>query len=217
VRPTHRDPTMIPHVDGVRRVPVTDQMHSLLPLLAGTADASSAELRERAEGQATISHIQMMILENLFPAPNVMVEPVKLERFLHQHGDLLPRFRREVEARTDEIFNLARPWQQRRALDRLEAEFQEAIQEVEAYMSESKLGRILRSPWVALVGLIPGLNSLTTGATAAAELALPAQPRVRSPLAYAAFVSAELSPSQRRPRVIQNGAASLLAVASESI
>jgi hypothetical protein len=79
------------------------------------------------------------------------VEPVKLERFLHQHGDLLPRFRREVVARTDEIFNLETPWQQRRALDRLESEFQEAAREVEAYMSESKLGRILRSPWVALI------------------------------------------------------------------
>ena len=211
--PTSRDYT-IPHVDGVRRVPVTDKMHSLIPLLSGTTEATGLELKERAEGQVAVGRVQMMVIEKLFPAPTVTVDPGNLERFRQRHGELLPRFRRNVEGRIDEIFNLEHDWQQRRALDRLESEFQEAIQEVEAYMSESRLGRILRSPWCALLGLIPALNAVTQGAAAGAEIALPEEHMARSPLAYAAFASAELTPNQTRPRVIQNEATALLILAN---
>jgi hypothetical protein len=216
VLPMPRDPSMVPRVDDVRRVPLTDQMHSLLPLLAGTAEATSAELRERAEGQARVGHIQMVVLKKLFPGPSATVEPEKLERFLRRHGDLLPNFRREVEKRVDEIFNQVEAWQQRRVYDRLESEFQDAIQQVEAYMSESRFGRILRSPWCALVGVIPGLGAPTQAAAAAAEIALPAKPMPRSPLAYAAFASLELTQHQRQPRVIRDEAASLILLASEA-
>lgn len=211
-----RDQTMVPHVDGVRRVPVTDQMHSLLPLLAGTSEVISAKLRERSEGQAAVGQVQMMVLEHLFPAPATAIDPERLERFMRRHGDLLPSFRREVEARVDEIFNQEQPSMRLRILDRLESEFQETIQQVEAYMSESRFGRILRSPWCALVGsMVPFVNTLAQGATAGAQIAFPAQPRARSPLAYAAFAYVELSPDQRAPRVIQNETNSLIALTSE--
>ena len=209
--PTTRDRTILPQVEEVRWVPVTDQAHSLLPLLSGTSEATTDELRERAEGQAKVRYVQMMVLENLFPAPTAEIEPEKLERFLRRHGDLLPSFRRAVEAKIDEIFNLESRWQQRRALDRLESEFQEAIQQVEAYLSESGFGKLLRSPWCVLIGLIiPGLDPVMRGAAAGADIALPRQPRVQSPLAYAAFASVELSLSDRRPRVIHNEANSLI-------
>jgi hypothetical protein len=211
----HAHVGVIPDGD-IRRVPITDQLHSLLPLLAGTMDESDSALRERAEGQAMIGRVQMMILENLFPAPTVTVPPIELDRFRHRHADLLPSFRREVEGRVDAIFNLTNRWEQRRALDRLESEFQEATEQVETYMSESHFGRIVRSSWWALLGVIPGLDHLVGSARAIVDAADPAPPAVRSPLAYAAFVSAELSRQEQQPRVMDSRTTPLLAAAFES-
>jgi hypothetical protein len=174
------------------------------------------ELRQRAEGYSRVSHIQLMVLERLFPGPTVAVDPDNLERFVRRHAELVPRFRRDVEARVDEIFKYEDLWQQRRALDRLESEFQDAIREVEAYMSESKFGRILRSPWCALIGLLSGHDLIARAAAASAEIILPSQPRPSSPLAYAAFASLELSPRQLHPRIIRNDSTSLLALTIES-
>ena len=199
--------------DRIRWVPVTDQAHSLLPLLAGTVEASNSALRERAEGQSMVGLVQMMVLERLFPAPLAPVPPSELEKFRHRHAGLLPEFRREVEARVDVIFNLRTDWEQRRALDRIESEFQDAIRQVEAYMSESRFGRLVRSRWWALLGLIPGLDRLAGGATVVANIADPAPAQVRSPFAYAAFASAKLSPRRSSLRMVGTGPNSLMNVA----
>ena len=87
----------------VRRVPITDELHSLLPLLGGTLDEEASTLNERAEGQAIIGRVQMMVLENLFPAPVTTIPPADLDRFRRRHAGLLPAFRREVEERVDEL------------------------------------------------------------------------------------------------------------------
>jgi hypothetical protein len=197
----------------VRRVPITDELHSLLPLLGGTSDEEDSTLNERAEGQAIIGRVQMMILENLFPAPVAAIPPAELDRFRRRHAGLLPAFRREVEGRVDEIFRLENRWEQRRVLDRLESELNEAIEQVESYMSESRMGRIVRSSWCGLLGLIPGLDRLVTGARAIADFADPQPAAVRSPLAYAAFLSAEVARREHRPRVLNNQSNTLLAAA----
>ena len=221
-QPGHEDPPVrgdrrkSPRIEDVRRLPITDTVHSLIPLLSGTVDATDTELRNRAEGQTRVGFVQMIILGKLFPAPISAVTPEDLERFRRRHGDLLPEFRRAVEERADAIFGLPSQWEQQRALDRLESEFQDTIEQVEAYMSESRFGRLLRSSWCMLLGSIPALNPWVTGAAAAAEIISPGQPRVRSPLAYAAFAAAELLPSQRRPRVIDRGASYLMNIASET-
>jgi hypothetical protein len=103
-RYTHAD--IVPDT-AVRRVPITDELHSLLPLLAGTLDEDDSILKERAEGQAIIGRVQMMVLENLFPAPVVAIPPEDIDRFRRRHAGLLPAFRREVEERVDTIFRLA--------------------------------------------------------------------------------------------------------------
>jgi hypothetical protein len=200
----------------VRRVPITDELHSLLPLLGGTSDEEDSTLNERAEGQAIIGRVQMMILENLFPAPVAAIPPAELDRFRRRHADLLPAFRREVEGRVDEIFRLENRWEQRRVLDRLESELNEAIEQVESYMSESRMGRIVRSSWCGLLGLIPGLDRLVTGARAIADFADPQPAAVRSPLAYAAFLSAEAARPEHRRRVLNNQSNTLLAAALRS-
>lgn len=213
-RPVRGD-QRIPHrLDDVRRVPITDQPHSLIPLLGNTVQATESELRARAEGQATVGIIQMMVLEKLFPAPAVAVAPHDLEEFKRRRGDLLLTFRREVEERVDAIYRLNTDWEKQRALDRLESDFEDAIEQVEAYMHESRLGRLLRSPWCVLVGLVPGFDAGTRAAAAISDIALPSAPRIRSPLAYAAFAAAELSPSQYRPRVLRQGAPSLMTMTS---
>jgi hypothetical protein len=197
----------------VRRVPITDELHSLLPLLAGSLDEDDSVLRERAEGLAIVGRIQMMVLENLFPAPVVAIPPTDIDRFRRRHAGLVPAFRREIEERVDTIFKLENRWEQRRALDRLESEFKEAIEQVESYMSESRFGRIVRSPWCGLLALIPGLDRLISGGRAIADVADPQPDAVRSPLAYAAFLSVEVARREHRPRVLENRANPLLTAA----
>lgn len=215
IRPVRGDPRILHRADDVRRVPITDQPHSLLPLLGNTVQATDSELRARAEGQTEVGHIQMMILKKLFPAPVTAVAPSDLERFKRRRGDLLSNFRREVEERVDTIFNLTRDWEQQRALDRLESDFEDAIEQVEAYMHESRFGRLLKSPWCVILGLIPGFDLGTRAAAAIADIALPSPQRIRSPLAYAAFANVELPPSQYRPRVLRQATPSLITMASE--
>lgn len=196
-----------------RRVPITDELHSLLPLLGGTVDEEDSTFSERAEGQAIIGKVQIMVLENLFPAPVVAIPPTDLDQFRRRHAGLLPAFRREVEERVDEIFRLDNRWEQRRVLDRLESELSDAIEQVESYMSESRFGRIVRSPWCGLLGFIPGLGRLVTGARTIADFADPQPAAVRSPLAYAAFLSAEVAHRDHRPRVLNNWSNSLVGAA----
>jgi hypothetical protein len=198
---------------AVRRVPITDELHSLLPLLAGTLDEDDAILKERAEGQAMIGRVQMMVLENLFPAPVVAIPPADIDRFRRRHAGLLPAFRREVEERVDVIFKLTDRWEQRRALDRLEFDFKEAIEQVERYMSESRFGKTARSPWCGLLAQIPVLGRIVSGARAIADVADPKPDAVRSPLAYAAFLSAEVLRRERRSRVLESQSNDLITAA----
>jgi len=194
-------------------VPITDTAHSLLPLLEGTVEVAPLAWMERAEGQYEIGKIQALVLEELFPAPIIEVPPSEIERFRSRHSDLLFEFRRNVEQRVDEMFRLSTAWQRRRALDRLQSEFKDAVREVEAYMRESHFGKIARSPWTALIGVIPGLDRITAASKAAADIADPAPERPSSVLAYAAFASVELSQRQRRPRRVTSAEASLIGTA----
>jgi hypothetical protein len=209
--PWSRNSSAVP--EAMHVVPITDQPHSLLPLLTGTVGITHLPLMERAEGQSIIGRVQAMVLESLFPAPVTAVAPAEIERFRNRHAGMLPEFRRHVEQRVDEIFNLSMAWQRRRALDRLESEFKQAIGEVKAYMSESKFGKVARSPWTALIGIIPGLDRATAAAKAAADIGDPAPASPKSVLAYAAFASVELSRHQRRPRRVSGGSGSLIGTA----
>lgn len=209
--PWSRNSSAVPETTNL--VPITDQAHSLLPLLTGTVEVSHVASMERAEGQNMIGRVQAMVLEELFPAPVLVVPPSEIERFRDRHSTLLPEFRRNVEQRVDEIFNLGTAWQRRRALDRLASEFKQATREVEAYMAESHFGKVARSPWTALIGLIPGLDRITAAAKAAADVADPAPASPKSVLAYAAFASVELSRRQRRPREVNEGNRSLIGAA----
>lgn len=147
--------------------------------------------------QVNVAYIRMTILAELLSAPAGAVSPRELERFMRRRGGFLASFRREIEARIDELLWSEEHWKERRVLDRLQGEFKRNDKPVDAYLSESRLGRVLRSPWCALLGLIPGMDAATRAAATAAELAIPAQPRVRSPLAYAAFAALDSSPPPR--------------------
>lgn len=214
IDPDTRDHLEIP--EAARLVPITDRAHSLEPLLTGTVEVPPLSLLKRAEGQVMIGEIQTMVLDKLFPAPVTAIQPSEIEGFRKKHSDLLPAFRRSVEARIDEIFDKKTGWQRQRALERLEGEFEDAIKEVEAYMSESHFGKIARSPWLALVGIIPGLDRIIGGARAVADVADPAPDHPKNILAYAAFASVEFSRNQRRPRKVRQGTKSLIGTAIES-
>jgi len=197
---------------GVRRVPVTDQAYSILPILSGTVTLDNAALRARAGGAERVRRIQAVVLERLFPAPIGAPEPKAIEAFRRQHGDMLPSFRREVEARVDEIVSTEDPEHTVRALDRLEGELVDAIRQVEAYLSESRLGRVARSRFCTVLGFLPGVNAVTGRAKAAAELIAPSQPTPVSRLAYAAFANIKLSKQATRPRALPDDGSAFFAL-----
>jgi hypothetical protein len=177
----------------VRRVPVTDQPYSLLPLLATRGgDLGGSDFRDRVEGAEFVAGVQALVLKNLFPAPAAAVAPEAIREFRRRYGDTVPQFRREVEAKVDDIFRMEHRWQQTRALDRLDGEMKHAIEEVEAVLYESKLGRLTRSKWVGLFAQIPLIGRALGPARAVADIVDPPPERPVSVLAYAAFVNLAL-------------------------
>jgi hypothetical protein len=84
--------------DDVQMTPITDRAASLAVL---TGDPGSS-----AASTTVVSGLEMTVLERLLPAPAGGVSPNELARFKDEHGDMLRRFRREIEAFAIEVTKL---------------------------------------------------------------------------------------------------------------
>ncbi|MDQ0078276.1 hypothetical protein [Arthrobacter oryzae] len=177
-------------------VPVTDARSSAQALLSGLAPtdgtANPSEVELRVNGDLQLAHIRSVALEGLLPVPAEPLDVDAILQFRRRHKDLLPQFRRDMEKRLGDMSNLD-PVALRREQDLLEGEAQQLSGQVEAYLHEVGVQRLIRGPIVALLSLIPVIGPLVAGGIKAGT-----EPRhaglIREPLAYLAFAKAEFAP-----------------------
>lgn len=177
-------------------VPVTDTGSSAQALLSGLAPtdgtAKPSEVELRVNGDLRLAHIRSVALEGLLPVPAEPLEIDAILQFRRRHKDFLPQFRRDMEKRLEDMSDLD-PVARRRKQDLLQEEAQQLSGQVEAYLHEVGVQRIIRGPIVALLSLIPVVGPLAAGGIKAGT-----EPRhsglIRDPLAYLAFAKAKFAP-----------------------
>lgn len=179
-----------------RWVPVTDDLTSAQALLSGLSPVRNETAGDRVDLRALdeldLAEVRSVVLESVLPVPDSPMDVADLVRFRRRHGDLLPRFRHDMEARVQAMADLKDPIQFERALGNLEYEVEERCRQLAAYLEEAGVRRVVRSRLVSLLKLVPGLkDSVDT-----VQDLLAGQQRDDSilyePLAYLAFATSEM-------------------------
>lgn len=184
-----------------RWIPVTDEPSSARALLSGLKpldrEGEAGGVRLRVEGDLQLADVRSVVLESVLPVPEHPMNVEDIVRFRRRHGDLLPRFRRDMERRVQHLADIEDPVRRRRAMDVLEDEVQERVEQVSAYISESPVRRVIRSPLVSLLKLVPGLKDPIEVGQGLLTGEHPHDADMREPLAYLAFANADFAPVQR--------------------
>jgi hypothetical protein len=148
----------------IHMTPITDRAESLAVL---TGNSSAA----RAPGTA-VSRLEMTVLEGLLPAPAGGVSPQELARFKDKHGDLLRRFRRDVETFAMDATTLEPDLRQRRA-ELFRDGLRDQLDEVSARM-KPRWPRIIFGTLCGVVAAaVPVAGAVVGGAALAAAGAAP--------------------------------------------
>lgn len=184
-----------------RWVPITDDVSSAQALWSGLNPlrlnpANPASFR-RAIGEAELANVRSIVLENVLAVPDSSMNVDDLVRFRRKHGDLLPRFRHEMEARLQAISEIDDPVRLQRALDGFAYEVEERTNQASAYLEEAGARRVFRSPIFSLLKFV--LPETKEGLEAVKNVLAPGQNEkiLEEPLAYLAFANAELIPFAR--------------------
>lgn len=187
-------------LDSERWIPVTNDGPSTRALLSGlkpAADGAETRVGLRIRGEQQLAEICSVVLPQILPVPESPVNVDAIVRFRHRHGDLLPRFRREMEDRFQRLADLDDPARRQREMDRLEDDVHERVAEVSAYLSEARVGRVVKSSLVSLFKLLPVVKDEVA---VAQEIYANSQRHAdfeRDPLAYLAFANAAFAPVQK--------------------
>lgn len=183
-----------------RWVPVTDHGPSAGALLSGlrpVSDGQEMKVELRVRGQLQLAEIRSVVLPAILPVPEHPMSVEGIIRFRKQHGDLLPQFRRDMEDRLQKMADLEDPVLRQLSIDQLEDEVRERTEQVGAYLSEARVGRILKSKLVSLFKMVPIAKEIIGVATEWYKDNQRYTDFERDPLAYLAFANAAFSPVQK--------------------
>lgn len=184
-----------------RWVPVTDEPSSARALLSGLKpldrEGEVGKVRFRVEGELQLAEVRSVVLESVLPVPERPMNVEDIVRFRRRHGDLLPRFRRDMERRVQHLADIDDPVRRLWAMDELEDEVRERIEEMRAYLSESGVRRVIRSPLVSFFKFVPGFKDPIEVGQGLLTGNQPNDAVVSEPLAYLAFANAAFAPVQR--------------------
>lgn len=148
----------------IQMTPITDRAESLA-VLSGSLPASHAPATE-------VSTLEMTVLEGLLPAPVGGVSPEELAAFKDKHGELLRRFRREIETFAIDVMTLEPTLRPRRA-ELFRDELTEQLEEVSARM-KPRWPRIVFGTLCGVVAAaVPVATAVAGGAALAAAGATP--------------------------------------------
>jgi hypothetical protein len=148
----------------VQMTPITDRAESLA-VLTGSSPASSAPGTD-------VSRLEMAVLEGLLPAPAGGVSPEELARFKDKHGELLRRFRREIETFAMEAMMLEPQLRQRRA-ELFRDELTDQLEEVSARMKPRWPRIVFGTLCGVAAAAVPVATAVAGGAALAAAGAAP--------------------------------------------
>ncbi len=180
--------------------PITDSAAHLAAFSAGpgASDTPAALLQE----------MRASVLEEMLPAPAERVRVSDLAEFRERHGDLLSKFRREIENRLVDLALVQEDWARSKKLDLYKEELKEATLEIQARMHERKWRNVVFGTVCGLIAAaIPGARAAITGDLTGVGLQVPAfiaavyrgiaelRPTrdLNSPLAYAALAQEHLT------------------------
>ena len=148
----------------VQMTPITDRAESLA-VLTGESAASNPP-------GVAVSTVEMTVLEGLLPAPAGGASPTELARFKEEHGDMLRRFRREIESFAIDATALAPDLRQRRA-ELFRDELQEQVSEIGGRMKRRWPRIIFGTLCGVLAAATPVAGAVAGGATVAAASGVP--------------------------------------------
>lgn len=167
----------------VQATPVTDQ-DAGVARLTRTLDETKAEERLRSLRMATI--------EDVFPAPSRPLKAVEIADFKRKHGDLLTRFRLEVEKEIIRLADLNDEYLRHVAAENLSDRIKEDIREIESKMQENGFGGISTSKWLAVLGNLPVVGKIINIVATVTALFEREEKTVLGPFAYAGYAKAKL-------------------------
>ncbi|WP_146072424.1 hypothetical protein [Arthrobacter sp. Y81] len=184
-----------------RWVPVTDEPSLTRALLSGLKpldrEGEAGKVRLRVDGEMQLAEVRSVVLESVLPVPEHPMNVEDIVRFRRRHGDLLPRFRRDMERKVQNMADIVDPVRRLRAMDELEDEVRERVEQTSAYLRESPVRRVIRSPLVSIFKIVPGLKDPIEVGQGLLTGDQPNDAVVREPLAYLAFANAAFAPVQR--------------------
>jgi hypothetical protein len=158
----------------VQMTPITDRAESLA-VLSGSSPASHAPGTE-------VSTLEMTVLEGLLPAPAGGASPTELAAFKDKHGELLRRFRRDIETFAMDVTTLEPALRQRRA-ELFRDELMDQLDEVSARMKP----RWPRIVFGTLCGVVAAAVPVATAVAGGAALAAAGAAPGLASAVYAAF------------------------------
>ena len=175
--------SMLGDLKEVNAVPVTNE-DGFRSISSEVPNNLSSYSRQLAATRGTM-------LKALLPAPNHPVDVLDLLRFKARHGDLLLRFRRELEDESANVAELQDPTERARRVRSLNEKFEEQIEEITQAM---------RHRWadLALRKMLPILTPLAWPASVAAGHPQIAQEATTSASVLTAVVNALYQPPNFR-------------------
>jgi hypothetical protein len=148
----------------IHMTPITDRAESLA-VLTGNRSAPGAPA-------TAVSRLEMTVLEGLLPAPAGGVSPQELAKFKDKHGELLRRFRREVETFAVDATTLEPELRQRRA-ELFRDELADELEEISARMKPRWPRIIFGTLCGVIAAAVPVAGAVAGGAALAAAGAAP--------------------------------------------
>jgi len=166
-------------VEEIDAIPVSDHEKSLAPLLSPHGGAAPPD-RE-------LDELRVVVLEELFPAPERPLAAAEIAEFRSKHGDELRGFRRRVEREILALAELEDAGRRERRLELFRDEIGETVEEIRARLEEAGAGRTVLSKLWSVVLAVPGVPPALGLLNAVCKVFEKAKEEPRSfPLAYAA-------------------------------
>jgi len=183
-------------LDNLSMDPITDQTSAL--------SVFSKTPQRLLSRRSLVEQLRMSVLTDILPSPEYTLPVKELLNFKQSSSNLLPSFRRYIEAFLLDLSVITDVEQKEERIKIFKEQTSEQIDEIVARMNEKRWPKIMCGGVCSIVAAaIPGVGAITTGEPSLAMLALPGlvsaiysafqgmpnQQRniLREPLAYAAF------------------------------
>jgi hypothetical protein len=182
--------------------PITDDVTSLVTF---SEDYAVGDFNQNYY----LDRMRISVLEEILPVPRNIEDVTSIVQFKEKYGDLLPKFRKKIESKIQELSFIINREEREFHLTKFSQSTREETEELVARMNEKNWGRIVFGTFCGLgAAAIPGAKAIIEkdiiagleaipglmGAVYAAYEGFDSRQKsiIRSPYAYAAYVKREL-------------------------